>query len=446
MNTKATPLTLYPYQEAAIERMKGMANVFLFDEMGLGKTIQALKHVKDNDLKPCLIIPPKTLAYNWLAELNKWYPEEAVVFFENTDQFLDAYIADKHRFFIIWHDVLARFERDELLAIMAQFQWESIIVDEAHVFRNPSTQRSDAILRFKHGKKIILTGTPIVNSAMDLYVLTRLVGIDMEEYEFEHNFTYTEYKNGKMVPTGFKNKNLFLEMVGGIWIRRTKSQVLKDLPPKIESVLLCPMEKDQRKLYQSIIEELVAELEDGTLMKIPNWILAIITRLRQVALDPRIIGGGSSSSKTATILELIRNANGKIVVYSNFEQYITLLDKELKVKHVRLTGKEDAKERAQNVKLFQEDPSIKVLLATMQTGGVGLNLTAADTVIIADEWWNRARMAQAIDRIHRIGQTNPVQAITLRCPESIDEHIAGIVEGKDATAKEIIKAIAEHGY
>ena len=445
-----TKTKLYPFQETAVKRMEGLDHVLLLDDMGLGKTLQSLEHVQRTNLKPCLIICPKTLIWNWYDEIVKWYPDEVPIMFHHTDQFIDAYIANKQRFFILWHDVLARFERDEVLECITRLAWGSVIVDEAHLFRNWNTKRGDSLLKFKKGKKIILTGTPIVNSALDLYPLVKLTGLHVNPTEFARTYTYMRPSAYGAKSTGFRNRRQLMDLLGDIWIRRTKAQVLKDLPDKISQRLVVKMQPDQEKAYNNLVTMLMLELDSGETLNAPG-VLALLMRLRQVALDPNMVGKSASSAVTKTILDIFGNAapTDKIVVYSNFKQYINVLQPLLErngINTVRLTGDENPSQRASAVRSFQSNPNIRGFLATMQSGGVGINLTKATTVIITDLWWNKTRMDQAIDRTHRIGQVNKVHAITLHVKESIYDHIEEVVNSKNAVASEIIDALRKRGF
>lgn len=446
--TTDTIAPLYPFQERAIQQMAKLPHVFLFDEMGLGKTRQALEVVQLQDLKPCLIICPKTLVWNWYDEIIKWFPDEVPCIFRDTDQFVDSYVADKRRFFIMWHDVLARILKDEILEIVPRFAWQAVIVDEVHHLRNWNTQRGEGLLRFQKGKKFLLSGTPIVNSSMDLYPLIKLADLDISPQDFRESYTYTTIGPYGPKTYGFRNRKQFMELLGPLWIQRKKIDVLKDLPPKTVQRLTLEMDPDQRRVYNNLITMLFIELDSGEKIE-TSEILALLTRLRQVTLDPRILAKSASSAKTKAIKELFTNYNGKVVIYSNFKQYINLLQPELEaigIKTVRLTGDEDGRARLDAVNKFQQDPRIRAFLSTMQSGGLGITLTAASMVVVTDQWWNKVRTDQAIDRLHRIGQTNKVTAILLHCRDSIDDHIDKIVQGKDASAMEVIEAIRERGY
>ncbi len=440
---------LYNFQESAIQQMEELDHVLLFDEMGLGKSIQALEHVQRKNLKPCLINCPKTLIWNWFQEIQKWYPNETPIVFQNTDQFLDAFLDNKNRFFIMWHDLLSRFNRDDVLAVLPKLNWKSYIVDEAHLFRNWKTKRGEAFLLFNNPKikKIILTGTPIVNSALDLYPLMQLTDVNISPLEIQDRYTFTRSTPYGRVSQGVRNSAELRERIGNKWIRRTKTQVLKDLPPKTESTLPLQMDEDQQEAYYRLVDMMMIELDSGLTIT-ADGVLAMITRMRQLCLDPRILGKTSSSAKTNALLELIESHDGKVVVYTNFKQYVDILQKDLearKIKNTRVTGNEKPTERMANVRRFDEDPSTKVFLAT-QAGGLGLNLTKANVIVICDRWWNKARTSQAIDRIHRIGQKDPISAITLHTMNSIDDHIEAIVEKKDAVAQEIVQAIRNRGF
>lgn len=466
-------IPLFPFQATAIKRMSQLDSVFLFDDMGLGKTRQVLESIFQDDLLPALIIPPKGLVINWYHEILKWFPEQtAVVYKGNVEKFLyqyyDALARGERRIFIIWHDVLSKSVNpylrtgrpnrryDEFITLLYDLPWKAIIVDEAHKFRNDGAQRTSGLLKFKHGKRFLLTGTPTVNSAEDIYPLcqfARIPGLpDL------HAYLGTFTRAGRMGrPTGFINRQLFHDMIGDRWIRRTKAQVLKQLPPKITQRLYLQMEPDQKLAYDFLMRQLYLELSNGETLEIPRGnmqALALLTRLRQLALDPRIFGGSASSIKSKAILDLLAEHQSvtedgekrKAIIYSNFVGYLNILEWDLRGAGygvTRITGKEDTSERKYNESRFQNDPNTTVLLVSMAAGGEGLNLTAATLAIVADEWWNSVRMNQAVDRSHRIGQNRQLLAITLHVVDSVDDYVHEIVEGKEATSQMVLQALVE---
>lgn len=466
IKTAREELPMYGFQSNAVVRMRELENILLFDDMGLGKTRQTIEAIKQENLLPALIIPPKGLVLNWEEEILKWFPGENVILWDGdaddiVDAYMDGMVDGKPPWVIMWHDSLVygvntnTYEKDEIAEIIFKLGWKSIVVDEAHKFRNDATFKTEALLKFKRKdgqKRFVLTGTPIVNSAMDLYAILKFGGFNVPDEGWVFMERYTQ-RNGRGKPTGWRNKNELMRIIGNSWIRRTKAQVLKDLPPKTEQRLKLEMLPDQRKAYDQLLTLLMLELEDGGQIVIPQAgafsALAMMTRLRQLALDPWIIGKKSGSAKTKAILDLVDghdSKEGKVIVYSNFNRFLHRLKDLLEADRFKcgmITGEMDIQERQRQKNLFQEGDA-DVLLVNMAAGGEGLNLTAADLVIVADEWWNKVRMNQAIDRSHRIGQLQNLTAITLHVKDSIDDMVSETVEEKDATSKDVMVSMIKH--
>ena len=460
MTTSTEIAPLYGFQANAIERMRELENVLLFDDMGLGKTRQTIEVIKTDNLLPALIIPPKGLVLNWELEIKKWYPDENIIIWDSdpdkiADAYMDGILNGKPPWVIMWHDSLIwgvntnRYEADEIAEILFKLGWKSIVIDEAHKFRNDATFKTEALLKFKRiegQKRFVLTGTPIVNSAMDLYSILKFGGFRVPDEGWVFMERYT-MRGGNNKPRGWRNKNELMGIIGNSWIRRTKAQVLKQLPPKTEQTLHLEMLPDQRKAYDTLLTLLMLELEDGGQIVIPQAgafsALAMMTRLRQLTLDPYILGKKSGSAKTSAILDLVDdhdNAEGRIIIYSNFNKFLHRLKGLLEADRFKcgiITGEMNIHARQEQVTCFQEG-NCEVLLINMAAGGEGLNLTRADLVIIADEWWNKVRMNQAIDRAHRIGQLKNLTAITLHVDNSIDDMVSQTVEEKDATSRDVM--------
>ena len=215
-------------------------------------------------------------------------------------------------------------------------------------------------------------------------------------------------------------------------IYRKKSDCLPDLPEKYYRRVLLDMEDDQAELYNSMVSELYAELDNGAELWAPG-VLALLTRLRQINLDPRTVGGSQSSSKTEFIKDLVKNGPNKLVIFSTFEQYVRILSKELdemKVGHITLSGKTPTDQIRPMVDRFQEDPFCRVAVGTIKVMGQGLTLHAASDVVLADRWWTPAANNQAVDRLHRPGQKNAVQVLLLTNDKSIDATLDEILERK----------------
>jgi len=432
---------LYPFQQEDVKRMDSMSHILLFSEMGTGKTIEAINHIQNNNLLPALIICPRSLKLNWWDEIEKWSGHKSF-YTETCDEVVEVYFTpevNRQEYFIIHHEALAYTGGDPVREMVTKIGWKCIVVDESHRFRNLHTERTRTLLKFKdHTTKFMfLTGTPIVNSTFDLFPMLKMVGVESESGKFLEKYT-----TGHQTRYGYKiltsrNTEELLGRLAPIYIRRTKEEVLKDLPEKRVQVIKLQMPNDQRQVYDRFEEMLCLLLDDGEEIHSAN-VLAMITRLRQLNLDPNILGRSTGSSKTQAVLDLLAaNQLEKWVIASTSKKYIHLLQKKIK-NMVVITGDETISQRHQAQKSLKENPMVKVLGTTMQTGGLGLNLQAANNIIITDPWWNSATIQQQIDRCHRIGQTKVVLVFKLENEGSVDQLMNEAIDQKDKLASEIV--------
>lgn len=438
-------LSLYPFQREDVDRMMEMPNILLFSEMGTGKTIETIVHVQENNLYPALVICPTTLKLNWWDEIKKWDNEEAY-YCETVDELVEGYFENLGnqklpKWFVIHHEALAYvYEDDPVRQMVKKIRWKTCIVDESHRFRNPHTFRTSTLMDMnkKDTKYMFLSGTPIVNSTFDLYPLLKIIGLATDENRFLEQFTYGRQTQWGYQVISSRHKEDLLNELAPIYIRRTKVEVLKDLPPKTYQQIKLEMPPDQRQTYDHYETMMVMLLDEGETLTSPN-VLSLMTRLRQLSLDPTILGKKSDSSKTRAIEDLLDQApKDKWVVGSTSKVYVKYLASLLKGS-VTLTG-DDKKgyERYQKEQSFKYNPAKRVLLTTMFTGGLGLNLQVANHVIITDPWFNKVTVDQQIDRLHRIGQTKPVSVYELINEKSIDEDILEKVRRKEQMADEIV--------
>lgn len=443
-----TKLELYPFQSEDVERMKTMPNILLFSDMGTGKTIETIIHINDNKLYPALVICPTTLKLNWWDEIKKWVDEEPF-YCETVDELVEGYfyslegsIETKEKrpnWYIIHHEALAYTEGDPIREMISKIRWKCVAVDESHRFRNPYTNRTAALMGLnKDGTKyIFITGTPIVNSTFDLFPMLKMVGLADDEDRFIEKYTIgrkTEW--GYQIITS-RNKEQLLESLAPIYIRRTKAEVLKDLPPKTYQKIKLIMPPDQREVYDHFEEMMVLLLDEGESLTSTN-VLSLMTRLRQLSLDPTILGRKTNSSKSRAILELLeQNPQEKWVVASTSKMFVNLMATRIE-NCITLTGDDKPLDRQGKIHHFQRSFTKKVLLTTMFTGGLGINLQVANNLIVTDPWWNKATMDQQIDRVHRIGQDKPVTIFELINEKSVDGDMLEKVAAKERMANDIV--------
>ena len=439
---------LRPYQEQGFQWLHFLHDIaaggILADDMGLGKTVQTIAlllaikaHVekeakaegKEDGKKAfkALIVAPTSVVTNWMRELDKFSPSLKHMIWhggdrkQRTDELEDADV-------VITSYALLR--RDEEL--LAKLDLTYAILDEAQNIKNPHSATAKAAKRLKSSRRLALTGTPIENRLSEIWSIFDFVspGLLGPLEKFEERYA-RPIDNGDA-----KAAHRLRATIHPFILRRTKSEVAKDLPEKIETDNFCELTGEQANLYGAVLKEVRAqvmgEVERQGMAKSHIQILAGLTRLRQAACDPRLLGlprqfGDDDSGKLVALRELIQTsvAGGhRVLVFSQFVCMLTLIRRALEedgVKYEYLDG--STKDREARVRSFQAEDGPPVFLISLKAGGAGLNLTAADTVIHFDPWWNPAVEDQATDRAHRIGQTKVVTTYRLIAKGTIEEKI-----------------------
>ena len=432
---RALKATLRPYQDAGLSWLKFIHDIgsggVLADDMGLGKTVQtiALLLAVKQEEKPmsALIVAPTSVVTNWERELARFSPTLSVALWHGQGR-KDQIEAVRRAEVVITSYALLRRDEDFLATLDLTYA----ILDEAQHIKNPMSATAAAAKRLSARRRLALTGTPIENRLSEIwsifdYVSPGLLGpLDKFEQRFSRPIEAGDYKLAQRLRA----------TIHPFILRRTKMEVAKDLPEKIETDQICDLTGDQGTLYAQVAREVRAqvlgEVERVGLAKSQLQILAGLTRLRQAACDPRLLGlprdfTDEDSGKLTALRELVQNAiegGHKVLVFSQFVMMLKIIEKAMKedgVTYEYLDG--STKDRIERVDRFQQDPSVPVFLISLKAGGTGLNLTAADTVIHFDPWWNPAVEQQATDRAHRIGQSKVVTAYRLVAAGTIEEKI-----------------------
>ena len=450
------PNDLFEHQKEDVRQiLRSDKNFLVLSEMGVGKTPEAITVAMAIKAKNVLVLLPKSLRLEWKRQIEQWTGVTPVICHRGSSRRINPLFEEKYEperqgkkvspFFVLNYD---SFRLERITEIINQFPWDMVIMDEVHHCRNAETKTTRGLLKFfqenKKAKVLMMSGSPIVNNPLDIYTMLMMQNSDRynrkNRFEFLNTYAYWTPYRSKPKIFGTKNEDQFRREIAPFTIRRKKEEVLKYLPDKYTRVATLEMDEEQREVYDKMASELVVMLDDGEEFNAPG-VLALLTRLRQLNLDPRLIGLSRPSSKTEFLLEMVddfaESGEGgtprKLVVFSTFAMYVELIGKELDkmgISHVDFTGKTHADKIGEQVKAFQEDPSIQVALGTIKVMGEGITLTAASDVVLMDRWWTPAANNQAIDRLHRPGQENAVQVILPTNERSIDQTLDEILNAK----------------
>ncbi|MBQ6342179.1 MAG: DEAD/DEAH box helicase [Anaerolineaceae bacterium] len=451
---KAQAETLRPYQVYGFKWLRTLTAAgfggILADEMGLGKTIQAitlLQSLKDENLSDIsLIVCPASLVYNWQEEFRRFAPQLSVDLISGTaaqrkKQLSDLSLAEKNQkpdVLITSYDL---FKKD--INLYNGIHFTAMFLDEAQYIKNQKAAVTKSVKAASAKYRFALTGTPVENRLAELWSIFDFLmpGFLYSYQEFSSRFETPIVKN--------KDQELsaqLRQMTSPFILRRLKTDVLKDLPEKLEEVRYTRFEEDQRKLYDGQVvhmKQMISGMGGSGEDKLK--VLTELMRIRQICCDPSLLfedyHGGSA--KREACLDLIQSAiagGHRMLVFSQFTSMLALLEEDLKkedIQYLKLTGTTPKEQRIRMVREFNEG-DVPVFLISLKAGGTGLNLTGADVVIHYDPWWNIAAQNQATDRAHRIGQTNTVTVYRLIVKDSIEEKILALQEAKKDLAESIL--------
>jgi SNF2 family DNA or RNA helicase len=426
--------TLREYQIKGFKWLKTLSKLgfggILADEMGLGKTIQTIAFILSEENKRTLIVCPTSLIYNWREEFERFAPSLKVGILHGAERIEIMKNLDEYDVILTTYSTL-RMDIEKYDNILFHY----CIIDEGQNIKNVSAQNTKVIKEIKAEVKFALTGTPLENNLTELWSIFDFVmpGYLYSKERFEEKFLANGGEN-------FDNLKLLIKP---FILRRTKKEVIQELPDKIEKKFLVEMTTAQKAVYSAYIQRVRALLKNNAQGKVE--VFSYLTKLRQICLDPSLVveeyEGGSGKLKVA--MELIKNhieASGKVLLFSQFTSVLEKIGENLKkesIEFYHLDGKTKPKDRIQRVKDFNSSKLVKVFLISLKAGGTGLNLTSANLVIHFDPWWNPAVEDQASDRAHRIGQTNVVEVIRLVSKGTIEEKIILLQESK----KELIDKV-----
>ena len=395
--------------------------------------------------KPSIVVVPKSLIFNWIEEAAKFTPRLRILNYTGTRRQNNVTDSMDSGGFDVLITTYGTMRKD--IAELSQVDFDYAILDESQAIKNSKAQcaKSSRLLRADH--RLAMTGTPIGNHLGELWSLFEFLNPGM----LGGSTNFARLTNQKKSNEDERDQTLaaISKAISPFLLRRTKEQVLTDLPSKTEQTLYCDMLPGQKKAYNELKEyyrvKLAKKVETDGIGRSKIQVLEALLRLRQVACDPRLL---DEQAKPGAKLELLQqqlaeviSEGHKVLIFSQFTSLLALVKQQFDdagIKYEYLDGK--SSNRAKSVKRFQEDESVSAFLISIKAGGHGLNLTAADYVFLLDPWWNPAVEAQAIDRAHRMGQQNPVIAYRMICRDTVEEKIVSLQQSKRDLADKVIHA------
>jgi SNF2 family DNA or RNA helicase len=438
---------LRPYQKAGFNWLRFLHEYklggCLADDMGLGKTVQTLTMLlaeKEAGAGTSLLVMPTSLIYNWEMEASKFTPDLRILNYTGTLRNKDISRFEKYDLILTSYGI-TRLD----IELLQQFYFNYIILDESQVIKNPTSNISKAVRELKSRHKLVLTGTPIENTTLDLWSQMSFInpGILGPQTYFRN-----EYQNPIEKKNDESRSRKLHAVIKPFILRRHKSQVATELPEKVENVQYSTMTPEQEKRYEEVKsvyrEKIFNLIETEGLGNSRFMILEGLTKLRQLANHPRMIEQGyqGDSGKHEDITHMLENAlaeGHKVLVFSQFVKHLDIVRQYLKAKKIDFAYLDGSStDRKEQVDRFNKDENLKIFLISIKAGGLGLNLTEADYVFILDPWWNPAVEAQAVDRAHRIGQKKKVFTYKFITRNTVEEKILMLQQRKLKLTTELI--------
>lgn len=442
---------LRDYQLIGVKWLYNLAKTgfggILADEMGLGKTIQVIYYIKqmlqENPEAKFLIVVPTSLAYNWEHEFATFADDiKRTVVVGNKPKRESLLANNDSRVFITTYGLL---REDEDIYIKNHYH--TMFIDEAQNIKNHNAGISKCVKEITADTKFALTGTPLENSILELWSIFDFImpGYLANLTKFQTKYKIKDFNEDSDIIIKALNRQ-----INPFILRRKKSDVTKELPPKLVNDIYIDLADSQKKLYVAelnrVREEMDKIMEDGGMSKARFMILQLLTKLRQICIDPSIVyeNYDGESNKIATITNLVQeytDNNHKILIFSSFRTALNIVNDSLNKAHIKtfmIDGSVNAMNRMQMVDDFNNKDDVKVFLIMLKSGGTGLNLTSADVVIHLDLWWNPQAENQATDRAHRIGQDKTVEVIHLVTKGTIEEKILELQKKKQMLSDKII--------
>lgn len=434
--------TLRDYQIEGFHYLSRLTNwgigACLADDMGLGKTIQTIALLLERAKNgPAIVIAPTSVCFNWIEELTKFAPTLKVHNLRTDGRTNLIKKAGQFDVIICSYGLLQH--NDDLLTAK---QWETIVLDEAQAIKNAKTRRWQAVMKLKGNSRIALSGTPIENHLGELWSIFSFInpGLLGTIKSFQTKYS-TPIESGQVPDRVHALKALVTPYI----LRRIKSDVLSELPPKTEQTIHVAQSEEEAVFYEALRRNAEKRIVDFMAENNRIAVLAEITKLRQACCDSSLVDGSLSieNSKLKAFIETVKNIidNGhKALVFSQYVSFLKIVKERIeseKITYQYLDGSTSAANRKKSVEAFQSGEG-DLFLLSLKAGGSGLNLTAADYVIHLDPWWNPAVEDQASDRVHRIGQERPVTIYRFVMQNTIEDKIISLHQHKRNLANELL--------
>ncbi|GAV19466.1 ATP-dependent helicase HepA [Mariprofundus micogutta] len=439
---KGLKAELRDYQREGLSWMQFLLQMklagILADDMGLGKTVQALAHVLTEKeqgrlVHPALVIAPTSLMHNWRREAEKFTPDLKVLVVHGPTRAQHFKKLADFDLVLTTYPLLARdFE------VLVEQPWYMLILDEAQYIKNPRAKASQLVRKLQAEHKLCMTGTPMENHLGELWAQFDFL---MPGYLFDQRGFTRMFRKPIEIEADVARQETLNTRIRPFLLRRSKEQVALELPAKTEIIRSTELEDKQRELYESVRLAMQKRVRDAVtsmgLAQSQIVVLDALLKMRQVCCDPRLVNGlqgePPASAKLEMLLDMLPEMieeGRRVLLFSQFTSMLALIEAEMQqrnIDYVKLTGQ--TKDRETPIERFQNE-EVPLFLISLKAGGVGLNLTAADTVIHFDPWWNPAAEAQATDRAHRIGQDKAVFVYKLITEGTVEEKILELQDRK----------------
>lgn len=425
--------TLRDYQVSGFEFFKTLSDYqfggILADEMGLGKTIQTIAFLLSNKDKKNIVITPTALIYNWKNELEKFAPTLKVGLLHAAKSEREKILDNIDNYDVIL-TTYTTYKND--IDKYKNINFDYCIIDEAQNIKNPDAIITKAIKNVNAKVRFALTGTPIENNLMELWSIFDFI---------MPGYLYNKSKFKSIFVNNDKNVIELKNLIKPFILRRTKKEVITELPDKIEQKIIIDLEKEHKRAYKGYVNLITRKIKENNQDNIT--VFSYLTKLRQLCLSPELMVKNyqGKNSKLDVLINIINDSSDeKILVFSQFTKVLEVIGKRLNEENISysyLDGKTSAKDRVKLVEEFNTNNN-KVFLISLKAGGTGLNLTSANIVVHFDPWWNPAVEDQASDRAHRIGQKNVVNVIKLIAKGTAEERVINLQETKKELIEDVI--------